>query len=142
MKHQCSAESVRIISALVKGCSIRSAACTTGIAKNTVLKLLAEIRKVCADYHDKHVRGVKAKRDQAEKISSFVGSKEKNLPQEIKSQLGRGDTWTWVGIEIETKLVFSCKVGHRDIAYATEFINDLADRVVNRLQLTTDGLRA
>jgi IS1 family transposase len=131
---------VRVIKCLVDGCSIRATVRITGISKNTVTKLLVDLGTVCADYHDQHVRGVKAKRVQADEIWSFVGMKDKNVPAEKLGQ-GYGDCWTWVGIETTSKLVVSYMVGLRDIDYARAFINDLADRIANRVQLTTDGLK-
>jgi len=140
MKKLSTADRVRVVKALVEGCSIRAIVRMTGVSKNTIVKLLVELGTVCADYHDQHVRGIKAKRIQADEIWSFVGMKEKNVPVG-KIGMGFGDCWTWVGIESQTKLVVSYMVGERNLEYATAFMNDLAGRIVNRVQLTTDGLR-
>lgn len=136
------ADRVRVISALVEGCSIRSTVRMTGVAKNTIVKLLADIGKACAAYHDQYVRGVAAKRIQVDEIWSFVGMKQKNVPQERREGLGVGDAWVWVAIESESKLVLSYMVGLRDGGYATEFMRDVADRITNRVQLTSDGHKA
>ena len=40
--------------------------------------------------------------------------------------LGKGDIWTWVAIDADTKLVPSWLVGGRDADYAEAFIADLA----------------
>ncbi len=134
------ADRVRVIKCLVDGCSIRATVRIMGISKNTIAKLLADLGTVCADYHDKNVRGIKAKRVQADEIWSFVGMKDKNVPAEKLGQ-GLGDCWTWIGMETTSKLVVSYMVGLRNIEYARAFMNDLADRVANRVQLTTDGLK-
>ena len=135
------ADRVRVISALVEGCSIRSTVRMTGIAKKTIGKLIVDLGTVCAAYHDKHVRGIKAKRIQCDEIWSFVYSKQRNVPQAKQGQFGVGDVWTWTAIDADTKLMVSYMVGQRDVDYATEFMNDVADRLANRVQLTTDGLK-
>jgi IS1 family transposase len=133
------ADRVRVISALVEGCSIRATVRMTGVAKNTVVKLLADIGTACAAYHDDHVRNVKAKRVQCDEIWSFVYAKDKNVPDEKKGQFGVGSVWTWVAMDAQSKLCISYLVGGRDGGYAHEFMNDVAGRLANRVQLTTDG---
>jgi IS1 family transposase len=114
----------------------------TGIAKNTVAKLLVDLGTACAEYHDKHVRNVKSKRVQCDEIWSFVYAKAKNVPADMQGQFGVGDVWTWVAIDADSKLVVSYMVGLRDGDYAKAFMNDVAGRLANRVQLTTDGLKA
>ncbi|MCY2928804.1 MAG: IS1 family transposase [Planctomycetota bacterium] len=126
----------RVIAALVEGNSIRSTVRMTGVAKNTVVKLLVDLGNACAAYHDKHVRDVNARRVQVDEIWSFVGCKQKT---KLTGGRGEGDVWTWTAIEAETKLVLSYLVGLRDIGYATEFMRDVAGRIRNRVQLTSDG---
>src|SRR5438477_13055777 len=94
----------RVISALVEGCSIRATVRMTGVAKNTIVKLLAEIGTACAEYHDKHVVNIKSRRIQCDEIWCFVGMKQRNVPAEKKGQFGYGDCWTWVALAADTKL--------------------------------------
>lgn len=131
----------QIISALVEGNSIRATARMADVAFNTVLKLLPEIGMACADYQDKALRNLNCKRIQCDECWSFVYAKEKNVPEEKRGRFGYGDVWTWVAIDAGTKLVPSFLVGKRDLQSARMFIDDLAGRLANRIQLTTDGLR-
>jgi IS1 family transposase len=131
----------RVISCLIEGCSIRATVRMTGAAKNTVVKLLADIGCACAGYHNLTVRGLKVRRLQADEIWSFVGAKAKNTRPE-KKQEGWGDIWTWIGIDADTKLVVSYLVGGRDGGWAKDFMEDCAKRIRNRVQITTDGHRA
>jgi hypothetical protein len=85
------ADRVRVVAALVEGCSIRSTVRMTGIAKNTIVKLFEDMGTICADYHDRHVRGIKAKRVQADEIWSFVCSKQKNIRKPLAGVFGVGD---------------------------------------------------
>jgi IS1 family transposase len=135
------AAQARVINCLIEGCSIRATVRMTGAAKNTVVKLLADIGKACAEYHPANVRGLKVRRLQCDEIWSFVGAKAKNVRAE-KKQEGWGDIWTWVGIDADTKLVVSYLVGGRDGGWAGEFMEDCASRISNRVQITTDGHRA
>ena len=132
----------RIVLALIDGVGVNATCRMTGAAKNTVLKLLADLGDACAAYHDKHVRNVKARRVQCDEIWSFVYAKNKNVPEERRGEFGVGDVWTWTAIESQTKLIISYMLGLRDGGYATEFMRDVAGRLANRVQLTTDGLKA
>ncbi len=132
-------ERVRVVAALVEGNSIRATVRMTGVAKNTVVKLLVELGCACADYHAEHVRGVKAKRVECDEIWSFVYAKQKNVPERKKSKAG--DVWTWTALDADSKLIVSWLVAGRDGAAACEFMEDVASRLANRIQLTTDGHR-
>jgi IS1 family transposase len=119
--------------------SLRATSRIADVSINTVTKLLVEVGQACQLFHDETVRGVAAKRVQADEIWSFVYSKEKNKPQDIE---GAGDAWTFVGIDSDTKLVISWLLGNRDVETATFFMKDVAERVSTKMQLTTDGLNA
>jgi IS1 family transposase len=135
-------ERVRVIAALVEGNSIRSTVRMTGISKTTISKLLVEIGTVCAEYHDKAVRNLKCKQVQCDEIWSFCYSKQQNVPEDKQGQFGIGDVWTWTAIDSDSKLTISWLIGKRDSAYATEFMKDVASRLANRAQLSTDGHNA
>ena len=132
----------QVIAALVEGNSIRSTVRMTGVAKNTIVKLLADVGKACAEYQDKAFRNLTCKRIQCDEIWSFCYSKEKNVPREKKGQFGYGSIWTWTAIDADTKLIPSWLVSDRTACAATEFMKDLAGRLSNRIQLTTDGHKA
>ena len=132
----------QIVRALVEGCSIRSIVRMTGASKNTITKLLVELGTVCAEFQDKALRNLPCQRLQLDEIWSFVYSKEKNVPEARKGELGFGDVWTWTAICADTKLVPSWHIGMRDGDSAIEFTTDLASRLANRVQVTTDGLKA
>ena len=132
----------QIVAALVEGCSIRATSRMVGVSKDTVMKLLVDIGTVCAEYQDKHLRNLDCRLLQCDEIWSFCYSKQKNISPENQGIFGYGDVWTWTAIEQETKLVPCWHVGGRDAAAAYEFITDLASRLANRVQLTTDGHKA
>jgi IS1 family transposase len=133
---------IAVIKQICEGSSIRTTVRLTSVAKNTIVKLLREIGAVCAKFHDEKVRNLSAKRIQCDEIWSFVYAKDKNVPEEKRGIPGFGDVWTWTAIDPDTKLIASWAVGGRDAGTAYEFMNDLAGRLANRIQLTTDGHRA
>src|SRR6266498_2644136 len=130
---------VQVISALVEGCSVRSTSRLTGVAKGTILRLLADVGTACQEYQDRMVRGLSCKRIQCDEIWSFVYAKAKNVPEPMRGARGVGDVWTWVAMCADTKLVASWTVGRRDASTANAFIRDLASRLAHRVQVTTDG---
>lgn len=130
---------VQVINSLVEGNSIRSTVRLTGVAKGTILRLLAEVGTACARYQDRVLRNLSCKRVQLDEIWSFCSVKAKNIPDHRQDEEGIGDVWVWVAIDADTKLVPSFLVGGRDGEFATAFVRDLASRLANRVQLTTDG---
>jgi len=134
-------QKTRVVAALVEGNSIRSTVRMTGVAKNTVIKMVLDLADGCAAYHDKHVRNLKVRRLQCDEIWQFVGSKARNTSPEKKA-IGWGDVWTWTGLDADTKLCVSYLVGGRGLAWAKEFMEDCAARICNRVQITTDGHKA
>jgi IS1 family transposase len=128
----------KLIGMLVEGTSLRSATRLSGVSINTVSKLLVDVGTACAKYHDQHVRNLTSKRVQCDEIWAFVYAKQKNVPEEARG-LGMGDVWTWTALDADSKLMISYLVGGRDSGYAFEFMNDVASRLTNRVQMTTDG---
>ena len=118
---------------------MRSIPRVTGVSFNTVAKLLADAGAACATYHDETVRNVTAKRVQCDEIWSFCYAKAKNLPAAKNAPQGAGDVWTWTALDADSKLIVGWLVGGRDAEYASEFMQDIASRLANRVQLTTDG---
>lgn len=129
----------QVISALVEGNSIRATVRMTGVAKNTIVKLLANLGMACAEYQDKVFKDLPCKRVQCDEIWSFCYAKEKNVPEDKKGIFGYGDVWTFTAICADTKLVPAWHIGRRDLENATLFMEDLSSRLANRVQLTTDG---
>jgi IS1 family transposase len=113
----------------------------TGVAKKTVMRLLVEIGAVCSRYQDEAFRNLNCRRLQVDELWQFVGAKQKNLTPENIARGAVGDTWLWVAIDAETKIVPSWLLGDRSAESARDFIADLAGRLKSRIQLTSDGLR-
>ena len=129
----------QILHLLVEGNSMRATSRIADVSINTVTKLLEDVGAACAEFHDATVRNIKSKCVQCDEIWSFCYSKEKNVAPEDKGVLGHGDAYTWTAIDSDTKLAVSWLVGRRDAEYAEAFIADLASRLEDRIQLTTDG---
>lgn len=108
------------------------------VSKCTVIKLMVSVGKACINFHDETVVRVQAKHVQADETWSFVHTKEKNIKRAEK-QKDKGDSWIWIGMDADTKLIISWYVGHRNTPSARLFMQDLANRVRGRIQLTTDG---
>ncbi|KZC16758.1 transposase [Rhodanobacter sp. FW510-R12] len=126
----------KILGFLVEGMSLRAASRLADCSINTVTKLLVDVGTACAEFQDSALCNLPCKRVQCDEIWSFVGAKQKNVAQGAN---GYGDVWTWTAICADTKLVASWMVGSRDGEAANTFIADLAGRLANRVQLTTDG---
>lgn len=130
---------VQIISALVEGNSMRAASRMADCSINTVTKLLEEVGAACLDYQDEHLRDLPCKRVQCDEAWAFCYAKQKNIPTAKAAPADAGDVWTWVAMCADTKIVPCWHVGDRNADAAYEFMSDLAGRLTNRVQLTTDG---
>ena len=126
---------------LVEGNRLRSCSRLADVSINTVTKLLVDLGAACEKFHDEHVRNVRVRRLQADEIWCFIGAKAKNVKPEKKAE-GWGDVWTWTGLDADTKLCVSYLVGGRDGGWAKEFMQDCANRIKGRVQITTDGHKA
>ena len=135
-------ERAKILHLLCEGMSIRAITRLTGASKNTVAKLLIDAGKACAAYHDANVKGLNSKRIQVDEIWSFTYAKQKNVAGAKSAPDGAGDTWTWTAIDADSKMIVSYFIGGRDGECAMWFIDDLRTRLANRVQLTSDGLKA
>jgi IS1 family transposase len=138
---------IQIVHLLVEGNSLRTVSRVSDVAFNTVSRLFVDAGLACAAYQDRTLRNLRCKRLQLDEIWSFVYAKAKNVPTARNAPPTRnappsaGDAWTWVAIDADTKLVPSWHIGTRDGYVAEVFVRDLASRLANRVQITTDGHR-
>ncbi len=130
---------VQILQMLCEGSSMRSISRIVDVSINTVTKLLVDAGTACAAYHDEHVRGLHTKRVQCDEIWSFCYAKEKNADRVDKD--GAGDVWTWTAIDADNKLIISYMLGNRGAEIAASFMNDLSERIENKIQMTSDGYK-
>lgn len=129
----------KILGLMVEGMSMRVISRVTGASKNTIVKLLEDAGEACSDYQDRTLRGLACKRLQVDEIWAFVYAKAKNVADAKAAPSEAGDIWTWMAIDADTKLIPSFYVGKRDADAAHIFITDLAGRLANRVQLSSDG---
>lgn len=130
-----------VIASLVEGNSLRATSRMTGVALNTVTKLLTDMGVVCSIYQDRTLRDLPCERLEVDEIWSYCYAKERHVPADKRGQPGYGDVWTFVAIDADTKLIPSFRLGSREIADARIFMDDLAERLTKRIQLTTDGAK-
>jgi len=129
----------QILHLLCEGNSLRSTSRIVGCSFNTVTKLLVDAGTAAREYQDTTLRCLPCKRLQLDEIWSFSYAKARNVPESKRGQLSFGDVWTWTALCADTKLMVSWLAGARDAEYAEAFLDDLAARLANRVQLTTDG---
>ncbi len=134
MNQLTTAKRVQVIRCLCEGMSIRATVRTTGASKNTIVKLLREIGAVCSAYQDDNLRQLGCMVVQCDEVWSFVGAKEKNA-----TSSDQGDIWCWTAIDADSKLLITWHLGGRGESDCRDFIDDLADRLTKRIQLSTDG---
>jgi IS1 family transposase len=135
------AKRAQILGMLTEGASLRATSRIADVSINTVTKLLVGLGTAARAYQDEHLRNLPCRRIQCDEIWAFCYAKQKNVPKDLQGQFGFGDVWTWTALCADTKIIPCWLVGKRDALCATEFMTDLAGRLANRIQLTTDGHR-
>jgi IS1 family transposase len=119
---------------------MRATARITGVARNTIDKLLVELGAACSRYQDITLRNLACKRIKVDEVWSFCYCKQEQVTTDIAEARVAGDVWTWAAIDADTKLVPCWTLGKRDAETADAFVSDLAPRLADRVQLTSDGL--
>lgn len=131
-----------ILTLLCEGNSLRSITRIANVSLDTVTKLLIDAGAACAAHHEATVLNVSSRRIQCDEIWNFTYAKQKNVACAKSAPDRAGDTWTWTALDADSKLIVSYLVGGRDAGYAAEFMGDVASRLANRVQMTTDGHKA
>ena len=135
------ARRTQVINALVEGNSIRSAERMTNTHRDTIMRLLVQVGAGCEKLLDERMRGLSCRRVQIDEIWTFVAKKQRQVKEgDDRSRVG--DQWTFVALDADTKLVPAYRIGKRNLPTATAFLNDLSDRLANRVQLSSDALAA
>jgi IS1 family transposase len=137
-----SAKRAQVLQMMAEGLSLRAMTRLTGISRTTLMKLLEDAGRAFSAYQDHALMNLRCKRVQVDEAWAFCYAKQKNVPAAKAAPEGAGDIWTWVGLDADSKLVMSWLVGGRDSEYAMAFMDDLAKRLANRVQLTSDGHKA
>jgi IS1 family transposase len=129
-----------VIAALAEGSSIRSIERMTGIHRDTIMRLGVRVGQGCTRVMDATMRDLPCERLEMDEIWGYVGKKDMHVRPGDDPQFG--NVWTWCAIDADTKLVPRFHVGNRDRKDAVAFVQDVASRMRNRVQISTDGLRA
>ena len=133
---------IQVLTLLCEGMSMRAAGRAADVSYNTVCALLAEAGPACEEFHHRTVRDIQSKRIQCDELWSFCYAKQKNVATAKVAPIGAGDLWTWLGLDAQHKMIVAFHLGGRDADNAKLLMDDLANRLANRVQLTTDGHRA
>ncbi len=132
----------KILILLCEGMSMRAISRSEDVSQNTIAKILVDAGTACAEMHDEMVQGVKASKIQCDEIWAFNYCKQRTVATAKAAPADAGDIWTWTGIDADSKLIVSYLVGDRSGQAAIELMDDLRSRLVDRVQITTDGHRA
>lgn len=131
----------QIISCLIEGNSIRSTERMTDVHRDTIMRLLVSTGESCAAIMNEKMRNLPCRHIQVDEIWAYVQKKQRHITYS-DDPLRVGDQWTFVALDADSKLIPSYLVGKRDLKTATKFMVDLSERLANRVQISSDALRA
>lgn len=129
----------QVVSSLVEGNSIRSTERMFNVHRDTVMRTLVDVGNGCAKIMDAEMRDLSCRRIQVDEIWAFVQKKQRTLTK-ADDRTRVGDMWTFVALDPDTKLVPAYRVAKRTAPHARAFMQDLSERLANRVQLSSDGL--
>jgi IS1 family transposase len=132
---------ITVIAALAEGSSIRAIERMTGIHRDTIMRLGVKVGQGCTNLLDAKMRNLDCRRLEIDEVWGFVDKKESRLKKDDDPQFG--NVWTYCAIDAETKLVPAFKVeSNRSLPTTTAFMQDVASRMRNRVQVSTDALKS
>lgn len=129
---------IAIIAALAEGSCIRSQERITGVHRDSIMRLGVKVGQACTRVMSEKMQNLNSTEIQIDEVWGFVNKKQRNVTADDDPTFG--DVWTFTAIDPDTKIVPCFKVGKRDGATANAFVTDLASRLKNRIQLSSDGL--
>jgi IS1 family transposase len=127
-----------VIRALLEGSSVRSTERMTGVHRDTILRLMVGLGEGCARLLDREMHDLDCEFIQVDEIWSFIAKKQRHVTADDDIERV-GDCWVYVAIDADTKLIPSYLVGKRDSVSTDQFIGDLASRLKNRVQISSDA---
>ena len=119
---------------------MRSTERLTGVHRDTILRLLVRVGTGCAAILDEKMVNLGCERLEIDELWSFVGKKQRHVTP-VDDVNSVGDQWVYVAIDATSKLIPSFLVGKRTAENTNAFIADVAARLANRVQVSTDGLQ-
>ena len=126
---------------LCEGNSIRSIERMTGVHRDTIMRLGVRMGEGCQAIMDEKLRNLNSRLIEVDEVWGFIGMKQRTASRN-KAGRDKGDVWTWIALDAETKLVPTFAVGDRSQYMANCFMEDLAARLTHRVQISSDSLRA
>lgn len=134
-------QKITVTAALAEGNSIRSIERMTGIHRDTIMRLGVRIGQGCARLLDAKMRNLDCHRLELDEVWGYVGKKMRHVKEDDDPTLG--DVWTYCAIDSDSKLVPAYHVSSkRNLENTTAFLEDLASRLNNRVQISTDAMNA
>jgi transposase-like protein/IS1 family transposase len=135
------AEAATVLKMLLEGMSIRACERITGMNRDTICALVLQVGENCNRFLETTVKNMTPKFVEMDELWGFVHCKAKvavakNLGPEV------GDSWTWLAIDGDSKMILSHAVGKRDESTCLRFLNRLNAATIGRMQVTSDGLGA
>lgn len=124
-----------ILGALAEGTPINACCRMFKVGKNSVLRVIRETGEAMNAYMRENFRNLSCARLEFDEQWQYVAKHGQRM---MKKESGRGDFWLWAGIDSDTKLVVSFRIGHRDWNTSEDFIEDIASRITGHVQIATD----
>src|SRR5215218_8875659 len=112
--HLSTDKQIAITAALAEGNSIRSVERMTGIHRDTIMRLGVRVGQGCAKIMDETMRNLDCRLLQMDEIWGYVGKKNLHASA-MERHEGKGDVWTWVAIDAESRMIPTFHVGKRNM---------------------------
>jgi IS1 family transposase len=135
-------KAVSVLKLILEGMSVRSVERVTGVHRDTILRLLVLAGERCQTLMVQKIVNLPVKDVQVDEIWGYVFKKEGHKWDHEKNNDEIGDSYCFVAIERDTKLILAYHLGKRDAPSTDAFIGKLRYAVSDeKFQLTSDGFK-
>lgn len=128
-------EQISAILALTEGMSIRTTERLTGIHRDTIMRLAVRVGQGCERLYDQMMRDLNVAKIEMDEIWQYVGKKQRRA----NAHLELGNQYTFIALDATRKTIISYATGKRTAATTQAFADDLAERVINAPEISSDG---
>jgi IS1 family transposase len=129
---------VQIVKLLVEGVGVRACGRLVNCDPHTVLGVLETVGEKCGRLHDRLVRNITVGALQIDEIWSRVAISQRRTTPDDEL---RGDFYTYLAVTDHEKFIVSYHTAKRNYENTEDFVADVAERIVGRIQITTDSYR-
>jgi IS1 family transposase/transposase-like protein len=131
---------VMVLRMMLEGSSLRSIHRLTGVDRDTIAALILLLGERCRRFLKFKITNVQTADVEVDELWAFIGAKEKTA-RALNKDEDFGDSYTFLAIDSESKLVLAHETGKRVTGHTYRFASKLREAIAGDCHITSDGFR-